>query len=392
MRPIARSLSVAAVLALSSFSAAHSALADDGAVKLQGKGPNRDALDAMTYKPFDAALWSKVTDWQGGNAPSAESTKGKPVLVVVWAAWYKTSHGALAEAQKLADKNKDLVVVGVHHAKGFDKAAEVLSTNKITFPVGHDATTAFFPAMHTPAAGPNFYIIDRAGNLRFADVEKSSVEDAVKIVVDESAADAAKAQDRAKEAKKEGGDAPLGGPEVKVRVTPDDYKAVKWPAANKGQLSAKNLQGKPLPVKLGKEKWLGKEPDRDGRIIVIDFWATWCPPCKAAMPHLDELYKKYSKDVVVIGISDEEDAKVKAFIKAAKHSYPQAVDPTGAVKNALGVEGIPHVVVLSTDGVIRWQGNPYPGADLEGLQNVVAKLIELDPGVKARREREKKAG
>ena len=102
------------------------------------------------------------------------------------------------------------------------------------------------------------------------------------------------------------------------------------------------------------------------------------------MPHLDELYKQYQKDVVVIGISDEDDAKVKAFIKQAKHSYPQAIDPEATVKNALEIQGIPHVVVLSTDGIIRWQGNPHPSADLPGLQDTIAKLIEIDPGIKAR--------
>lgn len=391
MRPTVRSLSMAAFLALASLGASGIALADDSAVKLQGKGANREALDAMAYKPFDSALWGKLASWTGGAAPTAESVRDRPVLIVEWSSWYKTSHGALTEAQKLADNNKDLIVIGVHSARQFDKAADILAANKITFPVGHDADGAFFKAMHTPAAGPNYYIIDRAGNLRFGDVEKSSLADAVKIVVNEPASDAAKAKDRAKEVKKAEGDAPMGGPEVKTRVAPDDYKAVKWPAINKGQMSAKNLQGKPLPAKLGKEKWLGQEPDRNGKIVVLDFWATWCPPCKAAMPLLDDLSKKYSKDIVVIGISDEEDATVRKFIKAAKHSYPQAVDPSATVKNAIGIQGIPHVVVLSTDGIIRWQGNPHPSADLNSLQDTVAKLIDVDPGVKARQEREKKA-
>ena len=390
MRRIARPLALAASLALGAL--APFALADDAAVKLMGKGTHRESLDALTYKPFDADLFAKLKGWTGGGAPTADSIKGKPVLLVSWAAWYKTSHNALADAQKLADKYKDLIVVAVHHPKGFDKSAEVLATNKITFPVAHDEVGAFFQAMRTPAAGPNFYLVDRAGNLRFADVEKSSLDEAVKIIVDESAADAAKAPDRAREAKKSEGQAPLGGPELKQRVSPDDYKQVKWPPTNKGVANAKNLQGKPLPAKLGKETWLGKEPDRDGKIIVLDFWATWCGPCKAAMPHLDDLYKKYGKNVVVIGISDEDDAVVKKFIKSAKHSYPQAVDQAATVKSALGIQGIPHVVVLSTDGVIRWQGNPHPSADLKSLQDTVAKLIDLDPGIKARQDREKKAG
>ncbi len=390
MRRFARPFALAASLALCSLAAI--AVADDGAIKLMGKGTSRETLDAMTYKPFDAAIFGKLTGWTGGAAPTADSIKGKPVLLISWAAWYKTSHGALADAQKLADKNKDLIVVAVHHAKGFDKAAEVLATNKITFGAAHDESGAFFQAMKTPAAGPNFYLVDRAGNLRFADVEKSSLDEAVKIVVDESAADAAKAPERAKQTKKAEGDAPMGGPEVKERVSPEDYKQVKWPPTNKGVANAKNLQGKPLPAKLGKETWLGKEPDREGKIIVLDFWATWCGPCKAAMPHLDDLYKKYSKNIVVIGISDEDDATVKKFIKAAKHSYPQAIDQAATVKTALGISGIPHVVVLSTDGVVRWQGNPHPSADLKSLQETVAKLIDVDPGVRARQDREKKAG
>jgi cytochrome c biogenesis protein CcmG, thiol:disulfide interchange protein DsbE len=388
MHHLARSLIASLVLAAGI--AAH-CIADDGVVKLQAKGTQREALDAISYKPFDGALWSSVDGWTG-TPVNKETTAGKPVLIVAWASWYKTSHGALTEAQKIADGNKDLVVVAIHHAKGFDKAADVLGANHVTIPVAHDAQGAFFQGLHVPAAGPNYFVVDRAGNLRFADVEKGSVADAVKIVVDESAADAAKAPERLKEAQKSAGDAPMGGPQVKVHLSPEDYKQVKWPAVNKGVSSAKNLQGKPLPAKFGKEKWLSKEPNRDGKIVVLDFWATWCPPCRAAMPHLDDLYKKYSQNVVVIGISDEDESTVKTFIKSAKHSYPQAIDGAGTIKSAMGIEGIPHVVVLSTDGVIRWQGNPHPSADLPSLQETVAKLIEVDPGVKARQDREKKPG
>jgi thiol-disulfide isomerase/thioredoxin len=389
MRHLARTVS--ACLALSILGGASVALADDGAIHLISRGPRHDQLASMTYKPFDYALWGKLDGWTTGSPLTKESTAGKPVLIVVWASWYLTSHAGLVEAQKLADKYPDLIVVGVHHPSGFEKAQEVLATKGIKFASAHDPKKAVFDAFKLTGAPVGFYIIDRAGNLRFPDVDKSSLDAAVKIVSDESAADASKAEARAKEAQKESGDAPMGGPDVKVHVSPEDYKHVKWPAVNNNGLSAKNLQGKPLPAKFGKEKWITPEPSREGKIVVLDFWATWCGPCKAAMPHLDDLYKKYQKDVVIIGISDEDETKVKNFIKQAHHSYPQAVDPRATIKSSLGVQGIPHVVVMSTDGVIRWQGNPHPNADQASLDETIAKLIEIDPGVKARRAAEKKS-
>jgi thiol-disulfide isomerase/thioredoxin len=370
--------------------AASLCFADDAAVKTIARGARKDALAAMAYKPFDAELWSKVDGWTGGAAPTKDATKGKPVLIIAWASWYTTSHAALVEAQKIADKYKDLIVVGVHHQNGFEKAPEFITAKAAKFPIGHDTKGEFFKALRIEAAGPNYYIVDKAGNLRFLDVEKPSLDAAAKIVSDESADDAAKAEAHSKEDTKSAGETPMGGPEVKPRVTPEDYKAVKWPAKNKGDLAAKDFQGKALPAKFGNEKWLaGKAPDREGKITVIDFWATWCGPCRAVMPKLDEFSKRNTKDVVVIGISNEDEATVKAFIKKTKHSYPQAIDSKSTISNALAIAGIPHVVILSTDGVIRYQGNP---GDFETLEKTVKTLVEIDPGVKARQASEKKPG
>ena len=53
------------------------------------------------------------------------------------------------------------------------------------------------------------------------------------------------------------------------------------------------------------EKWLSEEPDTDGKFVMIDFWATWCGPCKRAIPKVNEWAKKYEDQMVVIGLSDE---------------------------------------------------------------------------------------
>src|SRR5947207_9810004 len=78
------------------------------------------------------------------------------------------------------------------------------------------------------------------------------------------------------------------------------------------QLWAKSFINQKAP-ELVVEKWLSKEPDRKGKFVLIDFWATWCPPCRKAIPELNAFHKKFGDKLIVIGISDESAAKVSSF-------------------------------------------------------------------------------
>src|SRR5690606_3220603 len=109
---------------------------------------------------------------------------------------------------------------------------------------------------------------------------------------------------------------------------------------NSGQLAANDVQGSALPKPLGNETWLTKQLNTNGRVIVLDFWATWCGPCKRAMPRLDELYKENKADLVIIGISDENRATVENFLKDHKHAYGMTVDENRTLANALQIQGI----------------------------------------------------
>ena len=128
-------------------------------------------------------------------------------------------------------------------------------------------------------------------------------------------------------------------------------------------LYAKNdFRGKKAP-KFEVEKWLGEAPAMKGKVIVIDFWATWCPPCRELIPEMNEWSKKFSKDVVFIGVSDEKEETVRGFMEKTKFEYHLALDAQKRMSKALGVEGIPHVMVISPDGVVRWQGFPLDDKD-----------------------------
>jgi len=88
-----------------------------------------------------------------------------------------------------------------------------------------------------------------------------------------------------------------------------------------------------------------------GKVVLVNFWATWCPPCRKEMPDLETLYERFgSKGLVVLGISDEEAAKVEPFIRERKISFPVLLDPGRKVNDLFVVEGIPKSFVYDREG------------------------------------------
>jgi thiol-disulfide isomerase/thioredoxin len=121
------------------------------------------------------------------------------------------------------------------------------------------------------------------------------------------------------------------------------------------------------------EKWLTPEPDRRGKCVLIDFWATWCPPCRKAIPELNGFYEKFGDKLVVIGISDETEDAVRKLVNP-RIEYSMAIDTQARTKKAVGVTGIPHVLIIDPQGIVRWEGFPF----LEGFElneKVVADIL-----------------
>jgi thiol-disulfide isomerase/thioredoxin len=132
--------------------------------------------------------------------------------------------------------------------------------------------------------------------------------------------------------------------------------------------------GDPAP-KLQTGKWVQGDEVKEfqkGKAYLVEFWATWCPPCRASIPHVNELHKKFKdKGLIVIGQDcwENDDALVAPFVKkmADKMTYRVALDDKKSVEKgkmsetwmaAAGRKGIPSAFLVNTKGVIAWIGHP----------------------------------
>jgi cytochrome c biogenesis protein CcmG/thiol:disulfide interchange protein DsbE len=138
------------------------------------------------------------------------------------------------------------------------------------------------------------------------------------------------------------------------------------------QIWAKSILNQDAP-KIEVEKWLTDAPDTKGKLVLVDFWATWCGPCIKVIPKLNEWQKKYKDDLVIIGISDETEEKVLSM-KEPILEYASAIDTKKTLSKALEIKGIPHVMLISPEGKVIWEGFPSL-AEHELTEEVLQKLI-----------------
>lgn len=112
-----------------------------------------------------------------------------------------------------------------------------------------------------------------------------------------------------------------------------------------------------------------------GRVVILDFWATWCRPCRAVMPVLDAMYQARSGEgLTIVGVSPEAAPAIRAHLARNPVHYTVARDTGGTVR-AYGVRGIPMLVVLDRAGKVREVMQGVDGPSMRRLDSLLTRLL-----------------
>lgn len=307
---------------------------------------------AQSLKVGSKAPELSVEEWIKGEQVTGFE-KGRTYVVEFWATWCPPCVESIPHLSKLQKSHPEVTIIGVAASErgNADKLLPNLKSfvdkkgDDMAYRVAYDSDKSMSAAW-MKAAGqggiPTAFVVNGEGNIAWIGHPMGGLDEAVAAAAQPAGSDepAKKADEKAQ-------------PQVKELAIGDkapELKIEKW------------IKGAPITAY---EK---------GKVYVVEFWATWCGPCIAGMPHLSELQKEYKdKDVTIIGVNIWEDreytektvTKVEQFVKGKGDTMGYHVAFDGGKKHmdmafmqATGQDGIPSAFIVDQQGRVAWIGHP----------------------------------
>ena len=301
------------------------------------KRAKQDALIGKTMPTYE------LGDWLNKEL-TADDLKGKIVVIDLWATWCGPCLRALPHTNEMAAKYADqgVVVMAICGSRGQEKMQAIAKQKELTLPMAKDIKGEAAKAYNL-MWWPTFVVIDRNLKIRGVGLKPSKVEAAIEALLKEQPADnEAKAEDD--EAKADDGAAEIkdawleGSPKQRERLA--------------GMTNA-------APPALHLTNWTNSEPltleSLKGKVVVVDFWATWCGPCIRSIPKTNKWMDDYGdQGLVVIGVCHSRGAeKMGATVKDKEIRYPVAADLSGKTIAAWKANGFPDYYIIDRAGKLR---------------------------------------
>lgn len=131
-----------------------------------------------------------------------------------------------------------------------------------------------------------------------------------------------------------------------------------------------DLPGEGAPIKLAAYQ---------GKVVYVDFWASWCGPCKQSFPWLNDMQAKYgSKGFQIVGVNvDANSADAKTFLTANSAKFAVAYDAKGSTPKAYGIKGMPSSVLLDAQGKVLLQHTGFRDSDKAQLEKSIQQALGL---------------
>lgn len=119
--------------------------------------------------------------------------------------------------------------------------------------------------------------------------------------------------------------------------------------------------------------------EQKGKVILLNFWATWCGPCVEEMPAFEKLYQEYGDEVAILAVNFMEDkSTVDQFVEENEYTFPIAYDENGEMNSKYPTDGIPYTLVIGKDGIIKkiYEGSMGADAMYEEYKSAIDSALE----------------